>query len=82
MRTIIAKKYEIVIQPKDDQYCGKCTYKAKELKGSPAFAYNEYKCLLFHRILSTERNNKPSRCVECKLVISNLEKMPELEEGY
>jgi len=79
MKKAITKKYEIVIQPQDGQYCGKCTYTIKMLKGSPSFAYNEFKCLLFRRILENN-NNKPLRCGDCKLITINLEVMPELIE--
>ena len=72
-------KYEIIIAPEDSQHCGKCTYRTKALRQGYGFTLQEYSCLLFHRILDSEKQ-KPTRCFECKMMIANFEKMPELEE--
>jgi len=74
------KKYEIIIQPENDQYCGKCTYRSVSKLHS---IYDDvYECLLFNkRVVTSMDNNKSERCGDCKILTERFMRMPELEEG-
>ena len=72
-------KYEIIIEPEDLQYCGKCTYWERK-KGHVYIN----KCLLFNKYLPSiidPNSNNPERCGDCKLMAERFEKMPELDGG-
>ena len=84
MKTKIKMKYEIIIQPQDDQYCGKCTYKEINDKRHFLTGFNDWYCLLFNRILGSwdfrDKEERPTRCYECKKLTTNFMNMPELDE--
>lgn len=77
-------KHEIIIEPKDKQYCGKCNYKTMEPISSRGTQYRMWSCMLFQKILSSwdsSLGNEIARCGDCKILTRNFEKMPELEEA-
>jgi len=80
-------KYEIIIEPENEQYCGKCNYKIKDsemqLFGT---AIDTWKCMLFGSELVSwhplyRDDTPPFRCGECKLLTERFMKMPELDEA-
>lgn len=77
------KKYEIVIKPEDDQFCGGCTYKTRLLEYDGIYGMTPYGCMLFDKPLSNNLDyEKVERCGDCKILIERFIKMPELEEEY
>lgn len=78
-------KHEIIIEPKNKEYCGNCTYKRFNLTGNLAQIFREWHCLLFDKTLVSwdfydKEQRRPSRCPECKKLTTNFENMPELQE--
>ena len=77
-----SKRFEIIIKPLNDSYCGKCTYKTSRMESLGSFKFERWVCLLFMADLTIwGQDKKPWRCVECKKLTKNFEKMPELDEG-
>lgn len=78
-------KHEIIIE-EDQQHCGKCTYYKKEIVDlhNGFGAIYQYQCLLFKKLLNYyflgHEPTKPERCGDCKILVENFTKMPELEE--
>ena len=77
-------KYEIIIEPKNKEDCGQCTFKKLNIKGNLTQTFKEWYCMLFDKILVAwdvyDKEHKPSRCLECKKVTTNFENTPELDE--
>ena len=78
-------KYEIIINPKNNEHCGKCTYKKMNTKGNNCGLFKEWYCMLFDKILVAwdvfDKEQKPTRCGDCKILTKNFINMPELEEN-
>ena len=73
-------KYEIIINPEDDRFCGSCTYKdLSNQYSSNSYCWQRiYKCLLFNMTLCNSFE-KAERCGDCKLMTERFEKMPEID---
>jgi len=72
-------KYEIIIEPEDRQYCGKCTYRDERVEKIYNGYFSEFSnCLLFKERLGSYKGNA-ERCGDCKLMCENFYKMPELD---
>ena len=82
------KKFEIIIEPEDKEYCGNCTYKEiGQFKDLIAHAVCEdWYCMLFDKslcrwIANIEQPVKPERCRDCRDLTERFEEMKELDMG-